>query len=118
MRIVDIDGKAAKEFEPIKFIIDGKEYVVESVSSDIMERIGAAGANASAITEVFGEMLGMKPSDVKKLDFRKLLSVISAINDMMRKDIEAITGKNIQGEGAAMNPSSTLPSPEGSPGKS
>jgi len=106
---MNIDEEAKRLFEPIEVTFDEKTYTVTSIKTEILEALATSKDNpkkvdGALIRHTLEGMLGVDEGTFKKTDFKKLVMATRFINESAQKQIKAISGKNVPGEGAAKRP--------------
>ncbi len=94
----NIDEEAARIFTPIEFTIDGKDYTVSKIESEVLESIIDSGANPRAMREAFAALVGAKKDDFKHTDTRKLTLAMRHITEVTKEQIEVLDSKKSPGE--------------------
>jgi len=93
---VNIDDMVRDLFEPIIFTLDGKEYTIEVIPSEALDKLDPNSTDINAVRKVLAEILGVKEETFKKVDYRKLIAATGYIMSIARKQVEAYQSKNEQ----------------------
>lgn len=95
---MNIDEEAAKIFTPIEFTVDGVDYTVNKIESEVLESIIDSGAKPRAMREAFAALVGAKKDTFKHTDTRKLTLAMRHITEVTREQLDKLDSKNDQGE--------------------
>lgn len=94
----DIDQEQLAE--PIVIVIDGKEYTVEKITTDLMVKVSEFSKNKEDINAPIKQLallLGVSFDELKGIDLRKIAKALKRITDNITSSFEE---KNPSGAGA------------------
>ena len=69
-------------FEPIEFTLDGKDYKIENINPDLIDKVTAIDTKADGIAGMqkqFSVLTGIPEDQVRTIDIRKIKAVIELI---------------------------------------
>lgn len=98
MTKLNIDAEASRIFKPIEFTIDGKDYTVSKVESEILETMLGAGSNPRVIREAFASLVGAPSDEFRHTDTRKITLALRHITKITSAAIDELDAKNVQKE--------------------
>jgi len=104
MRTKNIDEQFDSIFEPIRVVMDGREYTVEKIEEGVMEELIRSADNPAAARRGFARLVGVKDKEFEHTDVRKLALAFGFINDVIREQLARFQSKNAQGEGVEPTP--------------
>ncbi|MBA7556629.1 hypothetical protein ES705_49345 [subsurface metagenome] len=83
-------------YEPIEIVLEGKAYVIEKVTTEMVEEVTNAGEtnDVTTISKQLSIFLKEKPEAFKNIDLRKLGAVIRFISETITKQLEGHEEKN------------------------
>jgi len=78
--------------EPIELTIDGKEYVVAKLTSDLLNKVAKLAENKDDVRSPIKQLallLGISDAELDSIDIRKIGKALQFITESIREDIEA-----------------------------
>lgn len=101
MRQFNVDEEAKTRFEPIQLTLEGVEYTISVVPSEVIEAATDGVNNMGSLRNVLAGILGIDPSQLRGIDMRKLTMAVNYVMDALTEQIGEITPKNVPGGSAA-----------------
>ncbi len=98
MPTMNIDEQTAATFEPIIFILDGKEYTIEKIETTTLDKMRNASDSSDSIAELIAELAGVDKKEFKHTDVRKLIYAMQFVNKVMAEQTKEFSSKNVLGE--------------------
>lgn len=87
-----------KVYEPIELVLEGKTYSVTSVDQSIFDKINEVSKESKGKEDVgvlsrqLGAVLGVKASEFKNVDLRKMSAAIKFLTDTIVSQLEGKEG--------------------------
>lgn len=86
-------------YDPIEITLEGKEYRIEKITTDMMDAVTKDAKDNSAddigvLCRQLAIFIGGDPEDYRGIDIRKIGAVLKFITDEVRSAIEGMKPKN------------------------
>lgn len=98
MPSMNVDELAEKLFEPISVTLDGKEYTITTLPSEALDGMDPESGDINAVRKFLASVFNVSEKEFKKTDYRKLIAAGTFVMVEARKQVQAYTSKNEQGE--------------------
>ena len=98
---LNIDAEAKHIFKPIEFTLDGVDYTVTIIESEVLEALIDSAGSPSAMRKAFAALVGAAPDEFKKTDTRKITLAMRHVTQETTTAIEGLDSKNVPKGNAA-----------------
>jgi len=76
-----------EKYEPIEITIEGREFKIEKITKETMDKVAAIEKNNDSVFYQFAIITGSNVEEIKKFDFRKVGSALEFINQQIMESL-------------------------------